>query len=255
MNTVREIFEKLCEIAPLSLHLPYDNAGFLLGHGGAIVDKVLLCLDVTNEVVEEATEKGAQLIVSHHPLIWDALKSVTDEEKKNEKLLRLIENRIAVISMHTNLDIAQGGVNDVLISLLGAANEGVFEEEGCGRKGRLAMSMPMQEFLIFCKEKLQTSGLRYHDAGRPVERLAVLGGTGGDALEAAWSCGCDTFVTADVKYHVFLAAKELGINLIDGDHFCMENPVMSVLKDKLRAAFPDAEFVLSERHAQTVRFF
>ena len=255
MNTVKEIFEKLCEIAPLDLQLEYDNAGFLIGRADAPVERALLSLDATAEVAEEAIELGVQLIVSHHPVIWNAMKSVTDLTPGNKKLLRLMENKIAVISMHTNLDIAPGGVNDVLISLLGAQNEGAFDEEGCGRRGSLEKPMAMAEFLALCKEKLNTGGLRYHDAGRPVQHIAVLGGSGGSNLTGAWKAGCDTYVTADVKYDVFLLARELGINLIDGDHFCTENPVIPVLADKLRKEFPETEFMISKRHDQTARFF
>ena len=255
MNTVKEIYEALCALAPLELQLDYDNSGFLIGRADAPVEKALLSLDITKEVVEEAIERGAQLIVSHHPLIWEAMKSVTDDDPTREKILRLIEKRIAVISMHTNLDIAKGGVNDVLIALLGAENEGPFDEDGCGRKGRLDKAVPLNVFLRTCKDKLSTKGLRYYDAGRPAERIAVLGGSGGSSLPDAWAAGCDTFVTADVKYSVFLQARELGINLIDGDHFCTENPIMSVLREKLCSAFPDTEFILSSSHDQTARFF
>lgn len=255
MNTVRDIFDKLCEIAPLELQLEFDNSGFLIGRADAPVEKALLSLDVTAEVAEEAIGRGAQLIVSHHPVVWDAMKHITDCTPGNEKLIRLLENGIAVISMHTNLDMAEGGVNDVLISLLGAKNEGVFDAEGCGRKGSFEKPMPLDSFLAICKKKLNTNGLRYHDAGRPVEHIAVLGGSGGGNLIGAWEAGCDTYVTADVKYSVFLQARELGINLIDGDHFCTENPVIPMLAEKLRAAFPETEFLISERHGQTARFF
>ena len=255
MNTVNDIFSALCRIAPLELQLSYDNAGFLIGRGDAPAAKVLLSLDVTDEVVKEAKEKEASLIVSHHPVIWDEMKSMTDLTPGNEKLLRLIENGIAVISMHTNLDIAQGGVNDVLLSLMGARNEGCFEAENCGRKGSLEKPLTMDQFLENCKKALNTRGLRYYDAGRPVEHIAVLGGSGGSALIDAWKCGCDTFVTADVKYSVFLQARELEINLIDGDHFCTENPIIPVLAKKLRETFPDTDFIISERHDQSVRFF
>lgn len=253
MNTVKEIFEKLCELAPLSLQLPFDNSGFLIGHADAPVSRALLSLDVTSEVIQEAIGRDAQLIVSHHPLIWEAMKSLADEDLAQKKLLTLAENKIAVISMHTNLDIAEGGVNDVLISLLGARNEGPFEEEGCGRHGQYDRALSMREFLHLCKEKLRSNGLRYYDAGREVRHIAVLGGSGGNLVDAC-RCGCDTYVTADVKYSVFLQARELGINLVDGDHFCTENPVMFALREKLDAAFPEAEFLLSEKHDQTARF-
>ena len=255
MNTVKEILDALCEIAPLSQQLDFDNSGFLLGHADAPVERALLSLDVTDEVVDEAIEKGAQLIISHHPLIWDALKNLSDGDRSREKLLRLIEKRIAVISMHTNLDIVEGGVNDVLIELLGAENDGPFEQEGCGRIGQMKEALPLQEFLTLCKNRLRANGLRYCDAGKPVKKIAVFGGAGADALIEAWRCGCDTFVTSDVKYHVFLQARELGVNLIDGDHFCTENPIMAVLQAKLGAAFPRTAFLLSERHAQTAQFF
>ena len=255
MNTVNDIFRDLCALAPPELQLGYDNAGFLVGRTDAVVSKALLSLDVTSDVIDEAIGYGAQLIISHHPLIWDALKSITDESVQTEKLLRIIENGLAVISMHTNLDIAQGGVNDVLITLLGAKCEGCFEAECCGRCGVLEKPLTLRQFLQLCKEKLQTNGLRYYDAGREVEKIAVLGGSGGGALLDAYKWGCDTFVTADIKYDTFLLAKELGINLIDGDHFCTENPVIFMLKDRLSAAFPDTEFIISSKHCQTASFF
>ena len=161
MTTVRDIFDSLCDIAPLELQMDFDNSGFLVGRREAEVKTVLLSLDVTAEVVDEAIERGAQLIVSHHPLIWNKLSAITDESKTDDKLLRLLENRIAVISMHTNLDMAAGGVNDVLIELLGAQNEGPFDEEGCGRQGRLEKAVSMPSFLSRCKERLRTAGLRY----------------------------------------------------------------------------------------------
>lgn len=254
MCTVKDIFDNLCELAPLELQLEYDNSGFLIGRSDSEPGSVLLSLDVTNEVVDEAVSVGAGLIVSHHPVIWDALKSITDGAAGTEMILRLIENRISVISMHTNLDIAPGGVNDVLIRLLGAECEGFFEEEKCGRMGRLPAAVTMAEFLPLCREKLQSSGLRYYDSGRPVERIAVLGGSGGGCLADAFRSGCDTFISADFKYHELLLARELGINIIDGDHFCTEAPVMHMLADRLSAAFPGTTFILSRRHSQTAKF-
>lgn len=227
----------------------FDNSGFLFGRETASVTKALLALDVTSAVVDEAIELGAELILSHHPLIFSPLKSVTDE-----KLLRLAQHQIGVISMHTNLDIAQGGVNDALMAALGAEVQGGLDEYGCGRVGKLEKAMPMEEFLPFCKAVLKTAGLRYYDSGRQVSQLAVMGGSGGDSLETAYRLGCDSYLTADIKYHQFLEAQELGINLIDGDHFCTENLVIPVLAQRLRAAFPEIEFTISKRHHQVIRF-
>lgn len=249
MRRAGEIYEYLKELAPLELQMDFDNSGFQLGRLDAEVNKALLALDVTEEVVGEAIELGAQLIISHHPLIFSKLRSIMDT-----KLLRLAENRIAVISMHTNLDIATGGVNDVLITLLGARADGPLDPDNCGRVGELPEAQQFDSFLRFCKTALDSKGLRYYDAGRPVKRLAVMGGSGGDYIGCAVEKGCDTYVTADIKYHQFLEAKELGINLIDGDHFCTENPVIPSLCEKLRHEFPDVCFTVSARHGQVISF-
>lgn len=249
MRKAGEIYDYLKELAPLELQMDFDNSGFQLGRLDAEVNRALLALDVTEEVVGEAIELGAQLIISHHPLIFSKLRSIMDT-----KLLRLAENRIAVISMHTNLDIAAGGVNDVLITLLGARADGPLDPDNCGRVGELPEAQQFDSFLRFCKTALDSKGLRYYDAGRPVKRLAVMGGSGGDYIGCAVEKGCDTYVTADIKYHQFLEAKELGINLIDGDHFCTENPVIPSLCEKLRHEFPDVCFTVSASHGQVISF-
>lgn len=254
MTKVSEIYAALCRIAPPELQMSFDNAGFLVGHADAEVNKALLSLDITGEVIDEAREIGAQLIVSHHPVILHPLRSVT-AEGEGAMVLRLIENRIAAICIHTNLDIAEGGVNDVLLEKLGAVCEGALGEGACGRFGVLRKPMTMPDFLAFCKDSLHVNTLRYVDAGRPVMRLAVMGGAGGGAVLDALAKGCDTYVTADVKYHQFLDAAELGLNLIDADHFCTENPVMPVLATKLRGDYPEVEFRLSTSHRQIISVF
>lgn len=249
MTRVKDILEELCRLAPLELQMGFDNSGFLLGRELGEVNKVLLSLDVTPAVVDEAVELGAELIVSHHPLIFSPLKRITDE-----KLLKLAANNISVISMHTNLDIAPGGVNDVLMEALGASVNAPLDEQDCGRVGFLPQPMSMAEFIALCKTVLNTKGLRYYDSGRPVERLAVMGGSGGDSLEEAFQLGCDTYLTADIKYHQFLQAAELGINLVDGDHFCTENLVIPVLAKKLEERFKDLSFTVSKVHHQIISF-
>ena len=170
------------------------------------------------------------------------------------RVMKLVKNNISLVSMHTNLDIADGGVNDVLLSLLGADLISALDEDGCGRIGQLREPTDMAHFLPFCKAALRTNGLRYYDAGRPVERLAVMGGAGGSSLERAYELGCDTYLTSDIKYDQFLTARELGINLIDGDHFCTENPVIYALHERLSLAFPCIELRVSQRHDQTAQF-
>ena len=207
MTRINDVYSYLCELAPLEKQMSFDNAGFQLGRSGNEVHRALLALDVTDDVVREAEELGAELIISHHPLIFTPVKNLTDCDAGHRRLLELATKDIAVISMHTNLDIAEGGVNDVLIRALGAEPECALDADGCGRVGTLPEEKNMENFLTECKAALRVKGLRYYSAGRPVHRLAVMGGSGGDCVEDAYTKGCDTYVTADIKYHQFLHAE------------------------------------------------
>lgn len=246
---VSDIYDYLQSIAPLELQMDFDNAGIQVGSLNREVNKILVALDITNAVIDEAITLGAQLIVSHHPLIFGGLNNVT-AEGKGAKTLRLARADISAISMHTNLDIAQGGVNDVLIELLGAKSEQGLDADNCGRVGEMLEAMDFMDFAEMCRERLNVHGLRYYNAGRPVKRLAVMGGAGGSEVQAAFDKGCDTYVTADVSYHQFQLAEELNINLIDADHFCTENPIVPVLARRLREQFPTVEVAASKVHHQ-----
>ncbi len=255
MTTVQDIFDLLDRKAPVASKMDFDNVGLLVGRGGAEVSRVLVALDITDDVIREAAGMGAELIVSHHPLFF-GLKSVTDATWEGERALALAENRIAAICMHTNLDAAEGGVNDALMAALGGTVTGVLDpESGIGRIGELPKPMAFSDFLANTKSVLASGGLRYHDGGRPVEHIAVCGGSGGSDVPRAAALGCDTYVTADIKYDQFLLAKHLGLNLIDGDHFCTENVVVPVLRGWLAAGFPGLDVRVSGVHGQTAQFF
>ena len=264
MVTVRDIYTFLNELAPVRYQMDFDNSGFLVGNGDTAVSRVLTALDITDDVIDEAVARRAQLIVSHHPLLFRPLKHVLADDPAGRKVLKLARHDVAAICMHTNLDIAEGGVNDALMAALDARVTGLLEPAGtdengkplgCGRIGTLAAPMTLEDFLKFTAERLNASGLRYTASGKPVQRLAVCGGSGGSMLELARAAGCDTLVTADIKYDRFLAAKELGMNLIDADHFCTENVVIPVLAETLRARFPDLEVCISARLGQTAQFY
>ena len=254
MTTVSDVFDVLNEKAPVETKMSFDNVGLLVGRGSRPVTRIVTALDVTEQVIEEAADLGAELIVSHHPIFFE-LKSVTDGEQNGSRVLALAERGIAAICMHTNLDAAAGGVNDALMAALGGAVTGILEPDtGIGRVGTLPAPVPFADFLPFVKQALRSNGLRYHDAGRPVKCLAVCGGSGGGDIGLAAAAGCDTFVTADVKYSQFQEAAWRGINLIDGDHFCTENVVVPVLAGWLRAAFPEVDVRVSQVHRQTAQF-
>lgn len=255
MTSVNDILCFLKGKAPVELALSFDNVGLLVGRRNKGVQRVLTALDITDEVICEAIDANADLIVSHHPLFFD-LKTVSDQSWTAERALTLAENKIAAVCMHTNLDAAAGGVNDALINMLGAEATGVLDPESLiGRVGTLSEAVFMEDFLLHVKKVLRCNGLRYHSAGIPVHKIAVCGGSGGSDIPLAYKAGCDTYVTADIKYDQFLEAKHLGLNLIDADHFCTENVVVPVLKDWLTEAFPALDVRISSIHSQTAQFY
>ena len=192
-----------------------------------------------------------------------APKSVTDETDVGRSILFLARHGICAVNAHTNLDCAPGGVNDVLAETLGLSDIRVLSpmgEDSQGRpwgllRGGLVEEQSLADFLPKVKERLQAKGLRYVDSGKAVRRVAVGGGACADEMFTALDAGCDTFVTADVKYNEFWDAKFLGLNLIDAGHFATENPVVAVLAAKLRAAFPELPVECAENHHDCANFF
>lgn len=260
MTTVSEILHFLEELAPPERAYDFDNVGLLAGFPEKPVTRVLTALDVTEAVIGEAETVGAELIVAHHPLIFHPLRAVRSDDATGKKLIRLLQGGRSAICMHTNLDVAFGGVNDALAEVLGLRVTGILAPEGdgswgLGRVGELPEPMALDAFLARVKGRLLASGLRYVSAGRPVHRVACCGGSGGSELDAALRQGCDTYVTADLKYDQLLRAQEEGINLIDADHFCTENVVVPKLRASLLGRFPDLNVTVSQVHGQTARFY
>jgi dinuclear metal center YbgI/SA1388 family protein len=262
MAKVNDILRALEAFAPVCLKMDFDNVGLLAGFCENDVDRLIVALDITDDVIGEAVREKAQLIVSHHPLFF-SLKSVTDADRTGRKITALLSHGISAICMHTNLDAAAGGVNDALaeaagLSQISLLHEEVFDEAGAphsyGRVGTLKAPMKLGAYLDFIKGRLNAGGLRYHDAGRDVFKVATVGGSGGGDLRHALAHGCDTFLTADIKYDVFLEAKEMGLNIIDGDHFCTENVVTPVLESRLKSLFPEIRTTVSRVHGQTAHF-
>ena len=257
MITVADILTFLETLAPKSMKMDWDNVGLLCGSKKAEVTKILVALDPFEGVCQEAAEIGAQLIVTHHPLIFQAPKAITDETSIGRSILLLCANGISAINAHTNLDQAPGGVNDVLAAKLGLENiQIVNPKDGIGlmRCGDVA-EQPLEQFLATVKENLGCAGLRFVDGGKPVRKVAVGGGSCAGGMLEALDAGCDTFVTADIKYNQFWDAHDLGLNLIDAGHFHTENPVVAVLAEKLQAAFPEIEVKISETHTDCMKYY
>lgn len=257
MTIVADILKFIEALAPRSMKMDWDNVGLLCGSKTAGVTKILVALDPFEGVCQEATEIGAELIVTHHPLIFQAPKAITDETSIGRCIMHLCRHGISAINAHTNLDQVPGGVNDVLAAKLGLENVEIVNPKdnvGLLRCGDVT-EQPLEVFLATVKANLGCEGLRYVDGGNLVHKVAVGGGAcAGDLLEAV-SAGCDTFVTADVKYNQFWDAHDLGINLIDAGHFHTENPVVPVLADRIAAAFPDIQVEISKTHTDCMKFF
>lgn len=260
MATVTEIYQYLDEIAPFRLQMEFDNAGFLVGRGEAEVERVLVALDITEEVVREAEETDCQLVVSHHPVIFHPVKSITGETVTGRVLLGLVEAKIAAICAHTNLDAVQEGVNDCLAQILGLTEIGQLHPDGVDHSGRPygigRIGAPHQaglsaaDYAAYVKQQLGAASVRYTDGGRPVQKVAVGGGACGSMLADAAAAGCDTFVTSDLRYHEYLEAKAMGITLMDAGHYPTEQVVCAPLAKRLAARFPELGVSVSTRHRE-----
>ena len=263
MTTVADILKFMETLAPRSMKMDWDNVGLLCGSKATPVTKVLVALDPFEGVCREAAQWGAQLIVTHHPVIFQAPKAITDETSVGRSILQLCAHGISAINAHTNLDCAPGGVNDVLAKKLALVNVQVVDPNGTDENGNewglLRMGevpeQPLDAFLNRVKTLLGCEGLRYVDGGKPARKVAVGGGSCAGEMLDALRAGCDTFVTADVKYNQFWDARDLGINLIDAGHFATENPAVSVLAEKIAGAFPEIEVKISETHADCMKYY
>ena len=263
MATVADILTLVETLAPRSMKMEWDNVGLLCGSKSQTVTKVLIALDPFEGVCREAAEIGAELIVTHHPLIFSPLKEITDETSIGRSIQLLCRNGISAINAHTNLDCAPGGVNDVLARKLGLQNVTVINPTGTDSEGRewgllrcgTVEEQRLEDYLPHVKEVLKCEGLRYVSGGKPVCKVAVGGGACASELMDAYHAGCDTFVTSDVKYNQFWDAKDLGMNLIDAGHFYTENPITLCLAEKIAARFPEVAVKISETHRDCMKFY
>ena len=249
MTTVQQIYEEMQRIAPLALAESWDNPGLLVDCGGE-VSRVLVTLDITPEVVEEAARKGCGLIVSHHPVIFSPLKKLSGQDVA----FQLVKSGISAICMHTNLDAAEGGVNEVLAGIFGMREMEAFAE-GCGRVGSIEpVTVPelakkaQKELASRCNQPFNGPAVqvKFADTGKTVRRLAVISGAGGSLFEDAIAQGADCLLTGEANHHHAIDAKRLGLSLIAAGHYATEFPVTAAVAEKLRTAFPELEVLVSE---------
>ncbi len=253
MITAGELYRFLDSFAPFDTAMEYDNVGLLVGSRDTVVHRVLLSLDITAPVVKEAAENHAELIISHHPVIFTPIRRLDERDVP----YLLAQHGIAAICAHTNLDMAFGGVNTCLAARLQVTNTKALKEHNGlpeGLIGELSREYTPQEFAAFVESALSCGGLKYVDGGRSVKTVAVCGGAGADLLYDAAALGADAFVTADTKHHELLAASHLGLTLVDAGHFNTEDVVIQPLLEKLAEQFPDVSFQKSRQMRDPVQY-
>lgn len=233
MAKVKDFYDFLNSIAPFETQEDWDNSGMLVGDMDAEVKKVAVVLDITHEEIKKAKAIGADLIISHHPVIFDPIKSVTRGSVPYE----LVASSINALCCHTPLDIADGGTNDSLAKLLGI--EVTRTEDPILRLGTVEPTTA--ENLAGKIAKTLNTKVRYADAGRKIEKIAICTGAGCSLIEAAGEI--DAFITGDASHHNFLDCVQAGITLIAAGHYETEIVVVPVLVKKLQAQFPDIEII------------
>lgn len=248
--TVENIVNVLEELVPPALAEKWDNVGLMVGRKSSEVKRIMLALDITEEVVRQALEAKCQMIITHHPAIFKGLKNITDNDWQQKLLLTLIENKIAVYSAHTNLDSVGNGVNNSLVNLLQLQDAEILDEES--NIGRIGMTgkQELPDFAEFVKKNLKADYVVVADAGKKVHKVAVCGGAGSDFIDTALAKGADTLVTGDMKYHEVQKAVFSGLNIIDAGHQPTELPVLEDLADILSLHFTEKNFDVSIKIAK-----
>ncbi len=259
--TVQELINILQQIAPEALAEDWDNVGLLVGKPSQPIHKVLLALDPSPTLVNDAVANDCDLILTHHPIIFRPLKSLRTDHPTGQFIAQALQHNIAVIGCHTNLDAAVGGVSDVLAQGLGLMDTSPLvsnhsdctTEENCGlgRIGTYSTALPPEKFIGRLIQSCSPPWLL--EAGRrpkQVMTVAVCGGSCGDFAEIAFTQGADVFVTAEIKHSVARWAEDAGFWIIDGGHFATENPAMAILQQQLQQHIAAAEIPITIATAQ-----
>lgn len=254
MATVKSIYNCIDSFAPFRTQESWDNSGILVGDADMCVDRVLLALDATCDVADEAEKLGCRLVITHHPVIFDPLKSLNSDIPA----CRLLIKGIACISAHTNLDSAEFGISDMMCDRLGLKNCHIPIEinrvdsvngrkVGYGTVGELENEMTAVDFAKMVKERFGCDAIAYTaNAQKNIKRVGLFSGAGGEGVFSAIEMGLDAFVTAEVKHHQFLEAARAGLTVIDAGHYYTEVIALDYLKEKLSESIPETEFIISK---------
>ena len=258
---IREIIGALEQFAPLSLQDSYDNAGLQIGLTvDAESSGVLLCLDITEEVIDEACEKGCDIIVSHHPLMFRPPKRIAGEDMVQRCIIRAIQKGVNIYSSHTNLDNAPGGVNYKIADKLKLNGiqplcpKTEMEGAGSGIVGLLPEPMDREDFIVLVKETFDAGSVRFNSwTGETVSKVAVCGGAGAFLIPDAISQQADAFITGEIGYHRFFGYDDT-IQLMEIGHFESEQYTIDLLEEIIRKACPDLRIEKTEIETNPINY-
>ena len=250
---IKEVLSALERFAPLPLQESWDNAGLQVGLTETEVSGALLCLDVNERIVDEAIRKGCNLIVSHHPLLFRGLKTISDLTDVQRTVMKAIENRLCVISMHTNMDNAKGGVNFRIAQKLGLNDVQFFAsklvdgiEAGSGVFGMLAEPMAADDFILKVKRIFGVECAMCNELlRRPVSKVAICGGAGDFLLDEALKTGADAFITGEMHYHQYFGYEQQ-IQICVIGHYQSEQFTSEVFQEIIQEACPDVKTCIAE---------
>ena len=245
---VSEIINRIEDSFPVSLAMDWDNPGLICGHGDKEVETILIALDADLLNIDRAVRSGADMIISHHPMIFSAIKKVNDLEPVGRKLLKLIENNISCYAMHTNFDIGRGGMADIVAKRLGVENIRPIEITGEDEVGSLGIGFAAEfsdtdgltawELSALLKERFSLERVWYYDSGRPIKRIAVCPGSGKGMMTEVLSLGVDAYITGDTGHHDGLDYKDAGVTLIDAGHYGLEHVFIDEMSEFISNKFP-----------------
>lgn len=239
MASVGDLLSLLEGIAPLQTQEEWDNAGFLAGDPQAPVTRVLVALDLCREALDEATALGAQLIVTHHPILFRGRKNLREDDPEGRLLCDLVRARVALIAMHTNFDNAEGGVNSALCERLDIVHSQPLESGM--RLGRIEPTT-LCAFVGHVQQRLGGVVRAYGDPGRAIERVAVLGGAGGGYASIALAAGAQAYVTGEIAYHVGTQCASAGMCVLEAGHAATELPAVHALRRSLQNAIDAVQY-------------
>ena len=250
---IKEVLCALEQFAPLPLQESWDNAGLQIGLTEAEVSGALLCLDVTEKVIDEAVRKGCNLVVSHHPLLFRGLKQISDATDVQRTVWKAIQKGICVISMHTNMDNAREGVNFKIAERLGLKNVHFLDAKsidgvdcGSGVIGELADSMAADDFVLHVKKQMEAESAMCNELlRRPIRKVAICGGAGDFLLDESLKAGADAFLTGEMHYHQYFGYEQQ-IQICVIGHYESEHFTTEIFRDIIQQACPDVRTVITE---------